>query len=151
MHQLADIQPLLDGIIHWDTQQASRGADLTVGQVFELTSPGRLDFGGSAYAAAGREEIAPVKTHAEDDYGWWRLDAGTYIVRYNETLRLAADQHARLAPLDRLLQAGASHPTLTLEDPSGPLEHLLTVGSAGCYLKENCRISRLTVYAADAA
>ncbi|NBB84647.1 MAG: deoxycytidine triphosphate deaminase [Bacteroidetes bacterium] len=151
MQRIDDVQPLLDGIIHWDTQQAPRGADLTVGQVYRLTGPGQLDFGGSEFAEAPREQLSPKKADPDDDYGWWRLDAGTYIVRYNETLQLEAGQQARLVPLDRLLQAGASHPTLTLEAPSGPLEHLLTVGSAGCDLKENCRISRLTVYAEDTA
>jgi len=147
MHQIANVQPLLKGIVHWDTQQAPHGADLTVDQVFRLTGPGQLDFGGSEWAEAPREQLSPEKAHPDDDYGWWRLDAGTYIVRYNETLKLEAHQQARLYPLDRLLQAGASHPTRTLRDPSGPLEHLLTVGSAGCDLKENCRISRLAVYA----
>jgi hypothetical protein len=151
MQRIDDVQPFLDGIIHWDTQQAPRGADLTVGQVYRLTGPGQLDFGGSEFARASREQLSPEKANPDDSYGWWRLNAGTYIVHYNETLRLKADQHAHLAPLERLLQAGASHPTLMLEDPSGPLEHLLTVGSAGCHLKENCRISRLTVYAEDAS
>jgi len=148
MHRIADVQPLLDGIIHWDTQQAPHGADLTVGQVFRLTGPGQLDFGGSEWAEAPREQLSPEKAHPEDDYGWWRLDAGTYIVRYNESLQLADDQQARLSPLDRLLQAGAQHPTQVLNAPDGPLDMLLTVGSGGIHLKENCRISRVEVFSA---
>ena len=145
MRQIVDVQPLLDGIVHWDTQQAPNGADLTVAQVFRVMGPGQLDFGGSEFAEAPREQLSPHKAD-DDSYGWWRLHAGTYIVRYNETLQLETHQQARLSPLDRLLQAGASHPAKALENPSGPLEMLLTVGTAGCHFKENCRISRLTVF-----
>lgn len=148
MKRIDDVQPLLDGIIHWDTQQASHGAHLTVDQVFRLTGPGQLDFGGSEFAGAPREQVYPKKAAPDDSYGWWRLDAGAYVVRYNETLQLEAGQQARLSPLVRLLQVGAHHPTCMLDPTDGPLELLLMVGSAGCHLKENSRITRVEVFAA---
>lgn len=39
--------------------------------------------------------------------------------------------------------AGASHGALVVDGERDPLETLLTVGSAGCRLKENARVSRL--------
>ena len=40
----------------------------------------------------------------------------------------------------------ASHPAFVPESTGGPLEVPLSVGDAGCRLKENCRISRLLVW-----
>jgi deoxycytidine triphosphate deaminase len=146
MQRITDIQPLLDGIVHWETQETPHGADLTVAQIFRLSGPGQLDFGGDEFAEASREQLAPTKAHPDDSYGWWRLDEGTYIARYNETVQLALDQHARLDPLPRLLRAGAQHPSRVVNPPVGTLETLLTVGASGCHIKENARISRLEVF-----
>jgi deoxycytidine triphosphate deaminase len=146
MQRIADIRPLLDGIVHWETQETPHGADLTVAEIFRLSGPGQLDFGGDEYAEAPRERLAPSKADPDDTYGWWRLDEGTYLVRYNETIQLARDQHARLDPLPRLLRAGAQHPSRVLNPPEGTLETLLTVGAGGCHIKENARLSRLKVF-----
>ena len=146
MQRIADIQSLIDGIVHWETQQAPNGADLTVDEVFRVTGPGQLDFGGSEFAEAPRERLAPTKAAPDDSYGWWRLDEGTYIVRYNETLKCTEHQPARLTPLRRLLLAGADHAIRVLNETERPLEMLLRVGAGGCDLKENCRISRVEVF-----
>lgn len=146
MHLLDDVRTQLNDIVHWDTQQAERGADLTVGSVYRLTEPGQLDFGGSEFAPAGREQIRPQKAAPDDDYGWWKLSAGTYAIQYNESLALDDGHIARLFPLERLLQAGAHHPAVSISGSRDPIEMLLTVGSAGCHLKENCRVSRLAVF-----
>lgn len=133
----------VDGLVHADTQRAAVGLDLTVGAVFQLTGAGQLDFGGSEFQPAGRTSIDPQRAHPDDDYGWWNLEVGTYIIRYNETLHLDAGQRAEVFPLDRLLQAGASHPACTVHGTQDPLDTLLTVGAHGVRLKENSRISRL--------
>lgn len=133
----------VDGLVHLDTQRADTGLDLTVDAVFQLTGAGQLDFGGSEFEPADRTPIDPQRAHPDDDYGWWNLGAGTYIIRYNETLDLDAGQRAEVFPLDRLLQAGASHPAFTAHGTQAPLETLLTVGEHGVHLKENCRVSRL--------
>lgn len=138
-------RPLVRDLVHFDTQRAPRGLDLTVGALFRVTGAGRLDFGGSEWAAAPREAIAPQQAHPDDDYGWWRLDPGTYLLRYNETLALDPKHHARLFPLPRLLAAGASHPAFVVEGTPDPMETLCTVGTGGCRIKENSRVSRLEV------
>jgi deoxycytidine triphosphate deaminase len=131
------------GLVHFDTQRADHGLDLTVGTVFHITSAGQLDFGGSEFEPAERSVIAPERASPDDDYGWWTLDAGTYIIRYNEAIDLGAGQRAEVFPLDRLVQAGASHPAFTVHGTQNPMETLLTVGEHGVRLKENCRVSRL--------
>lgn len=135
----------VDGLVHLDTQKAAVGLDLTVGSVYRLTGPGSLDFGGSELEAAQKQEMEPELRHQDDDYGWWELDAGTYLVRYNESLSLDSGRWAYLLPHERLLMAGASHAAFVVDGPRDPLETLLSVGPAGCNLKENCRLSRVVV------
>lgn len=135
----------LDGLIHLDTQRARQGIDLTVDGIYRTTGHGQLDFGGSEFAAAPREPITPVLDDPADDYAWWTLEKGAYIVRYNESLTLDDDQQARVYPLERILHAGAHHATFVLDQDRDPLETLLVVTRMGCRLKENCRLSRLMI------
>ena len=133
------------GLVHLETQRAPVGLDLTVGAVYRITGPGSLDFGGSEEDAADRRKLTPRMRKEDDDYGWWELRAGRYVVRYNEALDLQAGHVAHVLPLERLLQAGSHHPAFMVDAPRDPLETLLVVGEAGLDLKENCRISRLVV------
>ncbi len=137
----------LDGLVHLDTQQAPNGIDLTVDSIARPTGPGQLDFGGSEFASMPREPLSPVLDDPDDDYGWWTLEEGTYIVQYNESLTMPEGQQARLYPLERTLRAGAHHGTYILDDGRDPIETLLVVGRMGCRLKENCRLSRLVLFA----
>lgn len=132
-------------LVHLDTQRADPGLDLTVDAVSRVTGPGSLDFGGSEFEPAPGEELSPELADPGDDYGWWRLDAGTYRIRYNEALELEAGEVGYLFPLERLLRAGASHPAVLVDGGRDPLTTLLSVGEGGCHLKENCRVSRLVV------
>lgn len=133
------------GLVHLDTQRAARGLDLTVDAVHRIAGAGRLDFGGSEFEPAEWEELEPALADPSDDYGWWRLEPGTYAIRYNETVELDETRVARISPLGRLLRAGASHPCFVIDESPDPLETLLAVGDGGCRLKENCRVSRLLI------
>lgn len=135
----------VEGLVHLDTQRATRGLDLTAGAVWRVTGAGRLDFGGSEFEPAGRVEVEARPARPDDDYGWWSLEPGSYVIRYNESLDLNASRIGLVSPLERLLLAGADHPTFVVEGSEKHLETLLTVGTGGCRLKENCRISRLLV------
>lgn len=136
----------LDGLVHLDTQRAPNGIDLTVDSVYRTTGPGQLDFGGSEFQPAPHDEIRPVLDNPDDDYAWWDLETGAYVVRYNESLRLEEDQQAIVSPLERVVRAGAHHASVVLDDGRDPLEMLLLVSRMGCRLKENCRLSRLIVF-----
>lgn len=141
---------LVDGLIHGDTQRAEAGLDLTVARIARVTGPGALDFGGSEHTAADRSLIEPELATPDDDYGWWELPAGSYLVGYNEAPApeaglLDGDRVGLVLALPRLQRAGAGHPTFVVDGGEGPMETLLTVGRGGCRLKENCRISRLLV------
>lgn len=134
-------------LVHADTQIATAGIDCTVDRVFRIVGSGALDFGGGEFEAAERERIDPRLADESDTYGWWSLPEGTYRIRYNESLTLPRDADAVLEPLARLLRAGAHHPTVHPEGGDGPLTMTLSVGSAGCRIKENARLSRLRVRA----
>ena len=135
----------LDGLVHLDTQRAPTGLDLTVDAVFRTTGHGQLDFGGGEFQAAPRERIEPVLDDPEDDYGWWTLEKGAYVIHYNESLRLDDGQQAVVSPLERTLRAGAHHGSFVLDEGRDPIETLLVVSRMGCRLKENSRVSRLVV------
>ena len=140
---LEETRPLVGEMVHLQTQAADVGIDLTIGDVFRLSEGGSLDFGGSEHVPAGLERIDPALRSDEDDYGWWELDEGSYVVRYNESLKLDGGHLAHVYPLERLLMAGARHAAFVVDAPRDPLQTLLGVGEAGCSLKENARISRL--------
>ncbi len=140
-----DTTEYVANIVHLETQKADYGLDLTVDQLFHVTGGGALDFGGSEFEKAQRRRLDPELSRPEDSYGWWMLEEGEYIVRFNESLQLKDDRIALIEPLERLLQAGATHALRHFIESADPVELLLTVGSPGVRLKENCRVSRLLI------
>lgn len=128
----------LDGIVHEPTQVRADAVDLTVAEVYEVIAPGRVDFGGGELTAA---EVTPHERgwrHPDDDYQWWSLAAGTYLLEYNESL--SAPEPVVLQPRAELCERGGSHPTRRVTE-LGRMP--LTVGGAGLELKENARVSTL--------
>jgi hypothetical protein len=107
--------------------------------VYEVTEPGRVDFGGGELAPADAEPHASQKRHEDDDYEWWHLDAGQYLIEYNETIT-SEDMSFTLQTRGELLARGAFHPTLSVTELS---RVPLSVGGAGLRLKENARVSTL--------
>lgn len=140
-----DVARALTGVISEKHQRHAFETDLTVREVFRITGPGAVDFGGSEEEPAPREIVAPVKRREDDSYGWWDLAPGSYVLRFNESPELEDDQVAFLQPHERLLQAGASHCSYHFRGHRDHLETLITVGSGGIRLKENARVSKLLV------
>ena len=141
----AEIVDRIESLVHADTQLTDHGLELTVRDVYGLVGSGRLDFGGSEFERAPRERLEPALASPDDDYGWWHLESGAYLVVYNEIVALEKGEVARIDPLERLLDAGASHASRSFSGSPDELSSLLFVSPAGCHLKENCRISRLTI------
>ena len=137
----------VEEIVHADTQVHEDGdaIDLTAAEVSEIAGPGRVDFGGGELEPADLQPHDRVWRNEDDDYQWWHLDAGQYVVEFNESVAVdasAADAHGRLVlqPRDAICERGASHPTLHVES----IERIpLAVGGAGLKLKENARVSTL--------
>lgn len=134
---MTDLAKAVDGIVHGPTQEHEDGRiDLTVTEIHELRDPGRIDFGGGELQPAAREAHPRVWRNDDDDYQWWNLEPGTYLIEYNETL----SGEALLQPRTELVKRGGSHPTLRIDElPTVAL----TVGGSGLRLKENARVSTL--------
>jgi hypothetical protein len=126
----------IDGILHEQTQVRSDAIDLTVTECYDLTGPGRIDFGGGELEPGDTRPHERVYRNEDDDYQWWHLDPGQYLLEYNETL--STDRRLLVQPRDELLERGCSHPTLHVSElPRVPL----SVGDGGLWLKENARVS----------
>ena len=134
------------GIINPKFQVHGYAVGLTVRQVFAVDPVGQVDFGGSEYKAAGRIAVASLRRDPQDRYEWWDLSRGAYLVEFNETLELAEDEVGMLEPEERLLRAGAAHPSLFLRGTVDPVETLLTVEATRIQIKQNARTSRLRVF-----
>lgn len=134
---MSNLLAAVEGIVHEPTQvREDGGIDLTVTEIYDVRTPGRVDFGGGELQTADLEPHPRVWRNRDDDYEWWHLGAGTYLVEYNESL----SGPAFLQPRTELLERGGSHPSVRLDElPTVPL----TVGGAGLRLKENARISTL--------
>lgn len=137
---MSDPREFVHGMVHEPTQtEDERCVDLTVGHVYEVGSAGRIDFGGDEYEEPAAEPIEPERLDEADDYGWWELDGGTYLIGHNESLQ-AAETDFLLQPHPRLLALGAIHPTTRVTElPRMPL----SVPDAGVAIKENARVSML--------
>jgi deoxycytidine triphosphate deaminase len=138
-----EIAKVADKLIS-EKHQVHRGSmDLTVGKVSAVKKEGDLDFGGSEEKAALTEELKPSKRSPEDEYGWWALTAGEYIIKFNEKIVIPEDCLAILQPLLRTMKAGVIHPVLVFMGGETVEEVILFVGKSGLNIKENARISAL--------
>lgn len=130
------------GIVHEPTQvhEDEAALDLTAAEIYEVTDPGRVDFGGGELEDATLEPHDRVWRTEDDEYQWWHLDAGRYVLQFNETVE--ADERLVLQPRGEMLERGASHPTLH----GRSIERVpLSVGGGGLRVKENARVSTLLV------
>jgi len=130
-------------IVHEPTQAHDGGFDLTAAEVYEVVEAGCIDFGGGELEAAETVPHRSEKRNPDDDYEWWSLSAGQYLVEFNESL--TGEATVTLQPRTELLERGASHPTRHVSSLS---RVPLSVGGAGLRLKENARVS--TIVDADA-
>jgi hypothetical protein len=138
---MTDAEELLervDGIVHEDTQLHETELDLTVAEIHDIDRPGEIDFGGDELEAAVTSSHETNLRNPDDDYAWWELGAGTYLLEYNE--RLASEEPLVCQPRTALLERGGSHPTIFVRELS-PIP--LSVPPAGLHLKENARVSTL--------
>lgn len=142
---MSDLADAVDGLVHEPTQVHDGVVDLTVAAVHEVTEPGDVDFGGGELADAETEPLAAERRDPDDDYGWWHLHHGTYLLEYNESLVPADGDRLVVQTRDAVLARGAYHPTLRLRS----LERVpITVGD-GLRLKENARVSTVVGHASE--
>jgi deoxycytidine triphosphate deaminase len=138
--------PRVQGMMQAKYQVHGYSVSLTVKNVYSIDPTGQVDFGGGEYVSAGRVLIEPVQRRPEERYPWWNLGRGSYFIEFNETLELGLDEVGILEPDERLVRAGASHPSVFLRGRISPVETLLEVSALRLELKQNARISRLRLF-----
>ena len=134
----------LEGTVHRDRQVDPLGVHLTVAEILTMHSRGRVDFGGGEMKPAGTHALEIMEQRPGDQYGWWRLDAGVYQVRFNERVKDGAPPML-LTANDRLVSCGCA----LAAGVCGPgrLTTVLTVPAAGISIKQNARIALLRTVA----
>ena len=130
----------LKEIIYSDTQVAEDGVDLTVDKIYKIEEKGEIDFGGGERKDAEISEIKPTLRDEDDDYGWWDLDSGTYLLEFNE--KLNENKNCIIQPLERLYRNSATHPTIVSKEI---IKIPIKVDEPGISIKENSRVSRLII------
>ena len=136
-HALAEY---VDNLVYEPVQVHDHGIDLTVAAVYEVAAPGRIDFGGDELEDADLEPVPTELEAPDDEYGWWSIDGGQYVLQHNEFLT-GLEEPAQLQPRNELLARGGSHPSMQVRDhlPLMPL----SVADGGLEIKENARVSAL--------
>ncbi|MGQ3328669.1 deoxyuridine 5'-triphosphate nucleotidohydrolase [Halorubrum sp. FL23] len=123
-----------------DGQRQPNGVDLTVGAVFEQTEPGAIRRDGKRVGE--REALEP-----ED--GAYRLEAGTYVVRYGEPVRIPDERIGFVLPRSTLLRNSCTLDTAVWDAGyEGVGEGRLDVGHA-IAIEPGARIAQLVLAAAD--
>ncbi len=135
---MPELSDRLEGIVHADTQVHDDVVDLTAAEVYTVGNPGQVDFGGGELEPADLTPVPAGYRRPEDDYAWWTLGGGTYILEFNETL--AAGDPVVLQTRNAVRERGAYHPTVRVTE-LGRVP--LTVAAGGIRIKENARVSTL--------
>ena len=118
------------------------GVDLTLRSVEQFVTPGAVDYDNKEREVSKTEEIA------FDGTGWVSLEAGCYLVTFNEAVSIPKTIAALARPRSSLLRSGATVET-ALWDPGyrGRSQSLLVVfNPGGLRLKRNARLIQLAFY-----
>jgi dUTP pyrophosphatase len=118
------------------------GVDLTLRSVERFVTEGAVDYDNKERVVSKTEEVA------FDEAGWVRLEAGSYLVTFNETVSIPKTITALARPRSSLLRSGATVET-ALWDPGymGRSQSLLVVHNPfGLRLKKNARLIQLAFY-----
>jgi hypothetical protein len=131
---------LLEGALDKAAQVDERGVNLTIAEVMPMHGRGDVDFGGSEMRPARGNPLEPVERKPGDKYAWWRLEAGTYLIRFNEKIKDGAPP-LLLMSNERLLSCGCSV-AAAMVGP-GDIRTVLHVPHVGLRMKQNARIAML--------
>jgi dUTP pyrophosphatase len=118
------------------------GVDLTIRSVERFVTAGAVDYDNKERVVSKTEEVA------FDDAEWAYLEAGCYLVTFNETVSIPKTLTALARPRSSLLRCGATVET-ALWDPGyrGRSQSLLVVHNPlGLRLKRNARLIQLAFY-----
>ncbi len=123
-----------------DSQRQPNGVDLTAGEIFDQATTGRIGRDGKR---VGERDPVPV------DDGAYRLDPGTYVVRYGEPVRIPEGRIGFVLPRSTLLRNSCTLDTAVWDAGyEGVGEGRLDVGHA-IEIEPGARIAQLVLAEAD--
>ena len=123
-----------------DAQRQPNGVDLTVDEIFAQTTPGRIGRDGKR---VGERDPVPLGD------GAYRLEPGTYVVRYGEPVRIPDERIGFVLPRSTLLRNSCTLDTAVWDAGyEGVGEGRLDVGHA-IEVEPGARIAQLVFAEAD--
>jgi dUTP pyrophosphatase len=129
---------LISNYIDLKTQLQPASFDLTLGEVYLLTSFGSIDF-------SNKERKLPKYKKIEFKKDWLTLERGTYLIVFNEVVKMPNNLIGFLRPRSTLIRSGASIFS-SLWDPGyyGKSSSLLVVfNKNGLKVKKNSRVAQM--------
>lgn len=81
-----DLVVAVGDLLHRATQVHADGIGLTVSDVSVVDGAGRVGFGGGELEPGRTGIHGTQRRRPDDDYEWWHLDGGTYLIEYNGSL-----------------------------------------------------------------
>jgi dUTP pyrophosphatase len=135
----AGLAPLVEGLTSLEEQLQPSGLDFSLLKVERFATAGSL---GLDPGDRRLPQYRPLEFGAD---GWLHLEAGPYLVTFNEVVNIPLDLVALAVPRSSLLRSGVSL-NLAIWDPgySGRSQALLTIHNpAGYRLQQNARLMQL--------
>ena len=145
IRHLIDQEELITNYIDLETQLQPTGFDLSLSEVLLYTGQGSVDFSNV------EREIATSTLLKPNEQGWYNLEQGSYIIVYNEVVRIPLDIVAMARSRSTMLRNGASVET-AIWDPGyqGRSSSLLVVSNPdGIKLKQDARVVQLIFFSID--
>lgn len=134
--------PLVEDLISLEEQLQPSGVDFTLLRVDRFTSAGRMG------CAPGDRDLPRNERLEFGEGGWLFLEAGPYLVTFNEVVNIPLDLVSLVCPRSSLLRSGVSLHT-AIWDPgySGRSQGLLNVDNpAGYHLQLNARLMQMIFF-----
>ena len=134
--------PLIEGYVSLNEQLQPNGFDLTLREVSRMTS------GGGMGAGPDQRELSSTEVIDFDSGGWLELDAGPYLITFNEVVNLPLDVMALGRPRSSLLRSGVSvHTAVWDAGYRGRSQALLAVQNpSGHRLQRDARVVQLVFF-----
>jgi dUTP pyrophosphatase len=134
-------QQLVSNMQDQEVQVSPNGIELTLHKIFTFKEAGRVDFSNKQRRIPAYEEL-PLSQ------GQYKLKPGTYLVMYNETVRIPRDMIAIGRPRSSLLRSGVTVESAVWDAGyEGRSRGLLTVYNPhGFIVKPNARLLHLVFF-----
>ena len=125
-------------------QMQPNGFDMTLATISKFTNRGKIDFDNSERILANTKIIPFNKT------GWLKLKQGSYLITFNEIVKMPLNIMALGKPRSSLLRNGVSiHSAVWDAGYEGKSSALLVIYNSEFEIKQNARIFQLVFFKLD--